>query len=498
MDYNLLFESVGLANRQAGQIFRNSAGDELIFQSLEFYPDQGGASGPEERDQFIQDQETILGQAIEWTNIANPKMLGVGIAHFTDTQGGNRYFGRYFQKISPNRAQNNWPNSEIPGGYRFQGTAARKTASGLMPQDVLKNTSSLYPEDILDDIVSKFGDDSALTEVTRKLVQGSPLPITFDGTGIEFTAFRDYFCEMLQPIALIRGQYTGNGKDAAKKFLDADGFEDCVIDFSTGKSTGLYDSLLTDSRGRQIKVSTKGGGGAKASVKNLLDTVDELEKVNKKLLRNYKDTIELLKKIKEAGQADSPVVLALHFDLINKKEADIIREMRNTPDVRLTPKLQQLYDSKPGRDPSQEVPFFRMLAALAVSVSKLVNENTNFPTDARDILKNGSFIQVHTYVSQRGSNFVLERFEAKYPNEDIRGVFLDPQKVYYNTGIKGNFTFKIDSSGTGAPALDQEPAEEPIGNEPIERPIRPQRTDIRPVGAGRARRGKENLGRERR
>lgn len=497
MNYDLLFESVGLANRKTGQIFRNSAGDELVFQSLEFYPDSGSASSPEELDQFIEDQEVILGQAIEWTNIANPKMLGVGIAHFIDTQGNNRYFGRYFQKINPSRSQNNWPNSEIPGGYMYQGTAARKTASGLMPQDVLKNMTSLYPEDILDQVIDKFGEDNVLTDVTRRLVNGSPLPIRFDGTGIEFTAFRDYFCEILQPIALLRGQYSGNAGEAAEKFLQTKGFQNCVIDFSSGKSTGLYDSLLTDAEGRQIKVSTKGGGGAKASVKNLLDTVEEIERTNKKFLNQYKDTINLVKKIKEAGQADSPVVLALDFDLINAKEANIIREMRNNPDVKLTPKLQRLYDSKPGRDPSQEVPFFRMIAALAVEVSKLVNENTNFSTDARDILKNGALIQVYTRARMDGTNIVLEDFNTVYPTEEIRGVYLDPQKVYYNTGIKGNFTFKIDASGSGAPNLDK-PAEEPAG-EPVETtPTRPRRTDVRPIGAGRARRGQENLGRERR
>lgn len=497
MNYDLLFESVGLANRKTGQIFRNSAGDELVFQSLEFYPDSGSASSPEELDQFIEDQEVILGQAIEWTNIANPKMLGVGIAHFIDTQGNNRYFGRYFQKINPSRSQNNWPNSEIPGGYMYQGTAARKTASGLMPQDVLKNMTSLYPEDILNQVIDKFGEDNVLTDVTRRLVNGSPLPIRFDGTGIEFTAFRDYFCEILQPIALLRGQYSGNAGEAAEKFLQTKGFQNCVIDFSSGKSTGLYDSLLTDAEGRQIKVSTKGGGGAKASVKNLLDTVEEIERTNKKFLNQYKDTINLVKKIKEAGQADSPVVLALDFDLINAKEANIIREMRNNPDVKLTPKLQRLYDSKPGRDPSQEVPFFRMIAALAVEVSKLVNENTNFSTDARDILKNGALIQVYTRARMDGTNIVLEDFNTVYPTEEIRGVYLDPQKVYYNTGIKGNFTFKIDASGSGAPNLDK-PAEEPVGEPGETTPTRPRRTDVRPIGAGRARRGQENLGRERR
>lgn len=498
MSYHLIFESVGLANRKPGQLFRNPAGNELIFQRLDFYPESGQAKSFEEIEQVIRDQETMLGAKITMTNLPNPKMLGLGIAEFQDAQGRPVYFGRYFQKISSARSQNNWPNSEIPGGYLYQGTAARKTASGLMPQDILSKVSSLYPEDILDDVINKFGEDSVLTLVTRKLVNGSPLPIRFDGTGIEFTAFRDYFCEILQPIALLRGQFSGNAGQAAEKFLQTKGFQDCVIDFSSGKSTGLYDSLLTDSQGRQIKVSTKGGAGAKASVKNLLDTVEEIEKTNKKFLSNYKSTIELVKKIKEAGQADSPVVLALDFDLINAREAKIIREMRDNPDVKLTPKLQRLYDSKPGRDPSQEVPFFRMLAALAVEVSKLVNENTDFPTDARDILKNGALIQVYTRARMDGTDIVLEDFNTVYPTEEIRGVYLDPQKVYYNTGIKGNFTFKIDASGAGAPDLDQ-PEVEPQA-EPTPVLSKPQRTDIRPRGTvTRSRRGEEeNLGRARR
>jgi hypothetical protein len=500
MSYHLIFESVGLANRKPGQLFRNPAGDELIFQRLDFYPDSGQADSFQEIEQFLQDQEAMMGQQIRMSNLPNPKMLGVGIAEFRNSQGRSVYFGRYFQKISPARSQNNWPNKEIPGGYLYQGTAARKTASGLMPQDILTNMTDLSPEDILDQVIEKLGDDNVLTGVTRKLVNGSPLPIRFDGTDIEFTAFRDYFCEILQPIALLRGQYSGNAGEAAEKFLSQRGFENCVIEFSSGKSTGLYDSLLTDDQGRQIKVSTKGGRGAKASVKNLLDTVNEIEKTNKKFLNQYKNTISLVKKIQEAGQADSPVVLALDFDLINAREARIIRELRNNPDIELTPKLRRLYDSKPGRDPSQEVPFFRMLAALAVEVSKLVNENTDFPTDARDILKNGALIQVYTSARQDGTDIILEDFNTVYPTEDIRGVYLDPQKVYYNTGIKGNFTFKIDASGSGAPDLDK-PVAEPTVSEPDEIPDVPQRTNIRPRGAqGRQRRGsdEENLGRGRR
>jgi len=500
MSYHLIFESVGLANRKPGQLFRNAAGDELIFQRLDFYPESGQADSFQDIEQFLQDQEAILGQKIRMSNLPNPRMLGVGIAEFQDAQGRPVYFGRYFQKISPVRSQNNWSNQDIPGGYLYQGTAAKKSSSGLMPQDVLTSMTNLSPEDILEQVVEKFGEDSELTKVTRKLVNGSPLPIRFNGTGIEFTAFRDYFCEILQPIAMMRGQFKGNAGDAAEKFLGGRGFEDCIIEFSTGKTTGLYDSLLTDSQGRQVKISTKGGSGAKASVKNLLDVVNEVEKTNKKLLARYKKTVELVKKIQEAGQADSPVMLALEFDVVNAREARIIRELRNNPDIELTPKLRRLYDSKPGRDPSKEVPFYRMLAALAVEVSKLINENTDFPTDARDILKNGALVQVYSTVKRDGSDYILDVFDTKYPNEDIRGVYLDPQKVYYNTGINGNFTFRIDTSGSGAPNLDK-PVAEPTAPESDEMPDVPQRTDIRPRGArGRERRGsdEENLGRGRR
>lgn len=497
MDYHLLFESVGLANRKPGQIFRNAAGDEIIFQNLEFYPDSGGADNAEELDQFIRDQETILGSNIIMTNLPNPKMLGVGIAAFTKSDGSPVYFGRYFQQINRNRSDNNWPNNAIPGGYLYQGAAAKKATSGLMPQDVLKKFDSLYPEDILNDVIEKFGDGHPLTEVTRKIVNGHPLPISFPAGEIEFTGFRDYFCEMLQPIALIRGQYTGNAGDAAAKFLKSDTFEDCLIDFSTGKSTGLYDSLLTNIDGKQIKVSSKGGAGAKASVKNLIDTVNEIEKSgDKKFGKRYKETIDLVKEIQAAGQNNSPLILAKKFKLLDDKEIKIVQDLRNNPDIRLTPKLQEIYNSKPGRDPARDVPYYRMLAAIAHRVAKLVNENTSFSDDARDILNNGALVQVYTTAVKRGDQIVLEDFNTVYPSTEIKGVFLDASKPYYNTGIHGNFTFKIDK-GSGPPP------DEPEVEQPSEVPDKPQRTSIRPRGVERRERSgregeEEKLGRARR
>lgn len=496
-DFLRLFESVGLANRKPGQIFKNSSGQELVFQSLDFYPESGQADSSAQIEEFIADQEVILGQPIEWTNLSNPRMLGVGIAHFIDSAGSNRYFGRYFQSINRNRLDNNWPNNSIPGGYLYQGSAAKKATGGYMPQDILKKFDSLYPNDILSDVIDKFGEKHPLTAVTKKIVNGSPLPITFSSDEVEFTGFRDYFCEILQPIALIRGQFSGNAGEAANKFLKSQGFEDCVIDFSTGKSTGLYDSILINSDGKQIKISSKGGTGAKASVKNLIDSVNEIERSgNKNFAKKYKETIELVKEIQKAGQNNSPLFLAKKFDLLNDKEIKVIQELRNDPAVKLTPKLKELYDARSSKDPEKDVPYYRMLAAVAHRVAELVNNNTSFSDDARDILNNGALVQVYTNAAIKGNQIVLQDFNTVYPSTEIKGVFLDAGKVYYNTGIKGNFTFNIDKGSKNVANIPDSDEESTTATS-----LKIKKSDVRPIGSRSLRdtdKQSNNLGRERR
>jgi len=49
----------------------------------------------------------------------------------------------------------------------------------------------------------------------------------------------------------------------------------------------------------------------------------------------------------------------------------------------------------------------------------------------------------------------LQEFNTVYPGKSIKGVYLSAGKTYYSTGIKGNYTFKIDK-GSGKPKDDEE------------------------------------------
>jgi len=266
----------------------------------------------------------------------------------------------------------------------------------------------------------------------------------------------------LQPMALQNGQYTGNAGEAAEVFLDGS-FADTVISFDTAKTAGLSDSIMTNSDGKFVKISTKGGKGAQASAKNLIDSVRELQgtPAGKKLLKKYKDEIALVDEISRAGQANAPLMLGVKFDIINEKEASKIRELKTHRPIRLDKikelklgkNLETLALTRETNDPKNTNIYYHLIAAVAHKAAIKVNDETNFSKAAADILNNGALVQVYTKAKQGATTWTLDSFDTVYPGESIKGVFLSAGKTYYSTAIKGNFTFKIDK-GSGKPKDD--------------------------------------------
>lgn len=444
---NILNESVGLANRKKGETFVNPSGDLLTFNSLIFYPTDGRFDNADDMKQLVSEIEQRKQAEVEWVNKATSASLAFGVAEFVDTDGNIRLFGRYFGNINPIFTANYWPNSGLPEGLRYNKAAATKMSSGLMPQDVLTTMEGLTPADILAQVTTKFGAKHPLTKLTADIVAGRQLPIEIDvskNPEISFTGFRDYFNEILQPIAVINGLCSGNAADAEKVFLGKNGFKKCTISFSTGKNTGLYDSLLV-AKGQEIKISTKGAVGATASVKNLVDSANELAKTgNTELLNKYKDTLDLIKEVSKAGQSQAPLVLAVKFGLISGKESKIVDSMRTAPDAQLTKNLQKLYDEKAARSAVDKIiPYYTMLSAIAEKVATHVNDNTDFSHAASEILNNSALIQVYTNATEKAGKIILADYKAVYPSKAVGGVLFYAGKTYYSSGIKGNFTFKI-------------------------------------------------------
>lgn len=456
---DVVTESVGLANRKPGDQFRNADGDVLTFQSLDFYPDRGRYQDLAELDAALKQTFDTLGIApgdVSWTNAFNKGMLAYGITHLTDSQGQDYYFGRWLRDISPNRVNNNFPNNAIPGGYRYASKVGAKENTGYKPSEVLTNFKNNTPQSIYKQIVAKFGPGSDEDVATQAFMNAKSFPVSFPKGNINFTAFRDYFCEMLQPIALVMDKsVSGNAAEAADIFFGRDqGYEDCSISFNEGTTGGLYDSLLVNPAGKQIKLSSKGKNGANASVVNLRRSIRELEGTpnGKKLLKNHAEAVSLLDIIETGGHYKAPLQLAMLYKLIDAKTAEEIIKLKGLgPDdvdvSTLSKPAQKLWSERSAADPSRIIPIEHMVAAVAYKVADYVNENTNFGEAASDILNNAALVQVYTEAKESKDAITITGFRAIYPSKTVTGVLLDASKAYFSTGNKGNFTFKILKNG---------------------------------------------------
>lgn len=452
---NLLDEGVGLSNRKPGETFQNAEGQTLTFVSLHFYPESGRYE-EQQLSEVLADVTDSVGEIV-FTNAYNKGMGGFGLAHFTDDNKKDLYLGRWFRTVSPNPAQNNFPHDAIPGGFKYQSPRATKETIGYKPSDILTTFDNNTPDLIYQQVAAKFGPTHAITKATEIFLKSKSLPVTVPKGDINFTGFRDYFCELLQPLALIKGMnVTGNASEAEEIFFGANGFSTCTVSFNAKAAGGLYDSVLTNADGKEIRISTKGAHGAKASAVNLLDKINEISHTPKgaKMLKKYANIVSILNIIQDKGHFNAPLDMAVVYGIINATDAAGVKSLKGLgPKDKiigtglLSKKMEKFYQSRTASDPSKIIPIEHLTAVIAYKVADHVNTHTNFSQAASDILNHAAVIQVYTEATESGNNIVIKNFRSVYPSQAVTGVLLDASKVYYSTGGKGNYTFNILTGG---------------------------------------------------
>jgi hypothetical protein len=470
----VITEGVGLSNRKPGEKFKNDVDDIITFQGLQFFPDSGAYPAAELESAIAAAAESleITPGQIHWTNTTGKTDTGFAIATFTGETEENYYLGRYFKTVSPNRSQNNFPHEAIPGNFKYQSKVGQKENSPLKPSAVLTQFKDNTPETILQQVIAKFGANSDEARAMQIFMR-EDIPCKVPKGNMNPEAFRDYFAEMLQPMALVMGKkVAGNAAEAARIFFGSGGYSDCTISFNNNTIGGLYDSLLVNPDGKQIKLSSKGKDGASASVVNLLKTVKELEVTpnGQKLLTKHADAIELLEIINRDGHFGAPLKLAVKYGMLDAAEAAQVLKLKNKgPNDKivgtgqLSDRLEKMYEGRKAKDPSRIIPIEHMLAAIAYPVADHVNKKTSFGQAASEILNNGALVQMYTDTTVSGDTITITRLTAVYPSQTITGVELDASKVYFSTGGKGNYTFTILKNGAKPADVNQLDSVDDIG-----------------------------------
>ena len=463
-----LKESRGLSARQPGELYNRGpdADDQIAFQGLTFYPEVGSYPDVQQMLAAFNQVQDQVGREIEQVNRPNARTRAFGIAAFS-TAVGPRYLVKFAEEIKPVRTQNTFfQTKDIPGGFSQSDARGSKEKVGYKPSDVLTEFKSQTPASILAQIAAKFGESSDEYRAAVIITSAESFPVSVPAGKMDFAGFRDYFCEMLQPIVLIKGiPVRGNAAKAAEIFMGRAGFAGSVVSFNQNVSGGLYDSLLISPEGKQIKLSSKGAKGAMASSVNLLTSVRELEAAGMTQFREqYADVIEILETIDRGDHNSGPLALAVEQELITPAEVQQVMGLKQYAGVKdfdidkinISKNLKKIYHDRTAEDPSKIVPLNHMVSSIAYKVVNYINMTTDFSDAAADILNNSAFVQMYTEAKNAKTEFIIQGFNTVWPSKLFTEVTLEAQKSYSSTSSSsGKLVFNINKEPKVQPNVEQ-------------------------------------------
>lgn len=454
VELKVLEESKGIFGREAGDKFVHQDGREYSIVQVIALPDaqQGTFETPEARDQAIAQFEQENDAKIEWVNKPRKDMLAFGVAQLDDEDGNHVFWGKYLKNI-PVDLMGLWGNHQVPVGWALATKGAQKLQAGFDPQNLIKTEQTFSGVDSIVDTVARNSPDvvrDVFTNALKNLSQGNK-DVVFPEMYQQQAAIRDYFGEIMQPVALMGGIIGGDAEEARQKLADGANWRDCNVMWPMSMNAALCDSFMIAPNGQEIGISSKGGQGAAASAKNLYDAVKKAEKEgNSELLETVKYTADIVRTIAENDQRNGPIEVGKLLnvpnidDELNEEIEKYIREGK-TDLENMSQKAQSVI--APFAVKLETKGFnagYALLSAASKTVAKTVNADPKFSKGAITLLNQSSIIQIYTNIGKKGNDAILKDFRAVYPPNFQGIVKLEGGKNYYSSRIGGKMAFKID------------------------------------------------------
>ena len=441
-----LLEAKGIMGRVVGDRFQKG-NDQLEFQRVDLYPqEEMQFPDSESRDEFIRATEQELNSQIEWTNTPNNGSLAFGIATLTDPELNDKptYWGRYFKQKTADM-MGKWSNGQVPLGWKLQTAGAMKLDIGIDPQHLIKTDDEFNG---VINVIQAVKKNSAGNDLSETLVNALETIHTqehpvFPGQIKNLPALRDYFGEIMGPVALMSEMVGGQADDAKNDLLKGQPWASCSIFWPMAMNAPLVDSYFTAPDGTRVGISSKGGYGAKASVKNIQDAI---LKASEELKAQYPTTVNIINIVQSNSAKNGPFRLAELYKALPQgleEEINGYIQQGKTDYAGLSPACTELFNYG---TPKQDIPGFNtgyaMLALLAKKVAKTVNElSPDFGLGCIAFLNQSSIVQLYCKMGKQGDDARVTGWNALYPPNFQGTIKLDGSKSYYSSRIGGKFAF---------------------------------------------------------
>ena len=439
-----LQEAKGFFGRRPGDPYVHTDGITAEFKQVTPFPTpgQGAYSSVEERDQYIANLEKkVLHDKILWVN--NPgNNKAFAVAQLQTSDGDAVYWGRYIN-TTQGVLTGKWANNEIPPGWKLNTATSQKLATGYDPQ-TLVGVGTSFPniDQALITIKGKLANVQHEQQLTQALdaVRQGQLPV-FSGMASQMPALRDYFGEILTPVALASGVIGGDA-DLARKDVLGSPYAKCKVRWPMSKTHNLVDSVFQSAKGVDLGISSKGGNGAKASAKNIYDAIEKARTTNPQLIKTYKKVVNAINIINTLTALDAPLELGVAFGIIDPRTSVDCRNMINTGVNKLPAKYAKLCSNfSPELTNKNYNAGLHLLSSIAKHVANRLNAIPNMSEGIKAFMNQSSIVQIYLDMKVQGQDAVVTGFRSIYPPNFEGTMVIDAGKSYYATMKPSKFAF---------------------------------------------------------
>jgi hypothetical protein len=479
----VLFESKkGMLKRTAGDKFKKN-NIEFEFIRTVIFPENGGKFSTNEElnnniKTFVENEkinvleENIIGDSktgkaailIVLKNLQSNEQTGV-IKYVNSvsrtTVWSQTQFGREsgFQRVSSDGSRMSTVEAENLKIKPLDliGDDSKRSLSQLQ-EHILKRARQLVESKQLPEICEEH-----IKQMFSEISGGQSQPLK--GGAIYAQAYNKYLGEILAPMSVITGWLSeGDREKSEKALLSEISYSDMDILFNKSLTENLFDSILEKDLGDRkisVKISSKAGKGASASVKSF-DKI--LTFFKEKDLPAYEDFIKSEKNQKALAAFQiinsntaikGPIEVAKYLNIVKEEDFPVLDEIVKNVNIdltlfnetiKLTKNLYDILQSYKSKPLPNYKPALHLIAAIAKKVCTELNSDPNFSSTMKDLLSRSNLIQVNSNIKIVGEDkqdCQFTSFKVKYPPLFVGNIIADSSGEYSATEIKGRISFKI-------------------------------------------------------
>jgi len=442
-----LNEASGMRGRKTGSAFTD--GKNTLTLDTELYVKPKDKLTPQEKKAFFQNPQLA------------DKRPNVALVKFKDDKGKIVIWGKYVDTNVSSAVSWKSDGTESPQGeYQKYGFRNIKAVSGISPSELIRTEEPLSLEEIIS-TVSKNTKDTALVNALKDLAKGN-LP-TVVGYADRLSAVRDYFGEIMAPVALLSGKNVQGSKEAERDVLQGKTFKSAKAKWPMSKTTGLFDSYIVTSAG-EYGVSSKGAKGAPASLLNLNDGIKKAEEDREDTTKyiGFKKIVEIVKQydsiegIFELAKLYNPYkgYDKSDIDTLKKEVIDYKTKGKTKPANNASDLAKKLWKENRSKFQVESGTFnvgYAILSVVAKDVCRVINakgalskKGANFSDSAKYFMNKLNFMQVYCDVKKDGDDVKVSSFDIVYTKSITGQVVLWADKNYFAGGPpKGKLSFKV-------------------------------------------------------